>query len=104
MQDPHVLGDGARKWVRALAMFLIEKQKQQTGAWGYPDSREDFSNTQYALLGLRAAKDCGIPVPPGVWLRVLEHALARQEADGPKVKRIIPCEPTGWHDVCGRVR
>jgi hypothetical protein len=68
----------------------MARQQQETGGWGYPQNREDFSNTQYALLGLRAARDCGVPIPPMVWLRTLERALARQEPDGAKVLRTVP--------------
>lgn len=45
------------------------------GSWEYDDSKTrsgDNSNSQYALLGLQAATEAGIPVKPEVW------ALARQ--------------------------
>lgn len=89
IQNPCHLPPEIREWLRTLAMFLVDKQKQETGGWGYPMNREDFSNTQYALLGLRAAKDCGIPIPPGTWLRIIERTLARQEQDGPEVQRTV---------------
>lgn len=89
LKNPCSMPDDVREWVAAMARYLVEKQKIETGGWGYPETREDFSNTQYALLGLRAAKDCGVPIPPGTWLKALERGLARQEADGPKVKRIL---------------
>ena len=45
------------------------------GSWTYSDSKRakpgDNSNTQYALLGLHAASEAGVPVKPEVW------ALAR---------------------------
>jgi hypothetical protein len=40
------------------------------GSWTYDDgkgSQGDNSNTQYALLGLQAASEVGIPVKPEVW-------------------------------------
>ena len=82
------------EWVRALANHLVQTQKP-TGDWGYPHLRPDYSNTQYALLGLREAKDCGIPIPPQIWMLTIERALSRQEQDGPKVNRIIPPKRPG---------
>ncbi len=76
-------------WVRDMGLWLAEKQKP-TGGWGYPANREDWSNTQYALLGLRAARDCGVKIPPGVFLKAAQRALALQEKDGPKVRRTMP--------------
>ena len=41
------------------------------GSWSYSESKlrrpGDNSNTQYALLGLHAAGEVGIPVKPTVW-------------------------------------
>ncbi len=41
------------------------------GSWTYSDSKRtrpgDNSNTQYALLGLHAASEAGVPVKPEVW-------------------------------------
>ncbi len=48
---------------------------QWPGSWTYDEiksSQGDNSNTQYALLGLHAASEAGIPVRPQVW------ALSRQ--------------------------
>ncbi len=87
-KGPCGLPEDAFNWVRDMAQWLA-RQQQQTGGWGYPQNREDFSNTQYAMLGLRAAKDCGVPIPPMVWMRALERSLARQEQEGEKVLRIL---------------
>lgn len=66
--------------------------------------RIDHSNTQYAVLGLRAAAMCGIPIKPAVWRRVLEHFLKTQQtrglADGPTLSN--SAEPTGWGYVVGQ--
>lgn len=76
-------------WVREMGLWLANNQKQ-TGGWGYPQNREDWSNSQYALLGLRAARDCGVKIPPGVFLKAMQRALKLQEQDGPKVPRTMP--------------
>lgn len=56
---------------------------QHKEVWGYPFEREeDHSNTQYALLGLGAARRLGMDVPlPGLQ-RALDHFLKAQEQDG----------------------
>jgi hypothetical protein len=56
-----------------------------TGSWGYSERRGsvgDNSNTQYALLGLNAAVEAGIPIPAEVWRNARLHWLACQQADG----------------------
>jgi hypothetical protein len=64
----------------------------ETKGWGYPNSPSndmsgwiDVSNTQYALLGLKAASRCGIPVPEATWETALELLLAWQQPTGPAV-------------------
>ena len=94
-QNPCELPDDVKAWVRDMATWLASQQKD-TGGWGYPIHREDFSNTQYALLGLRAARDCGVKIAPTVFLKTLERALALQETEGPKVPRsLAPDRPGG---------
>jgi hypothetical protein len=55
------------------------------GSWTYSDSKRtrpgDNSNTQYALLGLHAASEVGVPVKPEVWER------ARQYWEGAQSKK-----------------
>ena len=59
------------------------------GEWGYPGNHgnprgihADLSNTQYALLGLRAATHAGVDVDEQIWLRVSEWLCERQESYG----------------------
>ena len=70
---------------------LLEWQRQ--GHWSYPDqpnddgftgwkgmpANPDLSNTQYAVLGLRAAAHAGIAIPDKLWSDVIENALRLQE-------------------------
>ena len=86
--NPCKLPEDASKWIRDMKSWLISVQEKE-GGWSYPKPREDLSNTQYALLGLRAARDCGGKVPGRVFKRVIERMLATQEQDGPKVLRSI---------------
>lgn len=64
----------------------------ETKGWGYPAGPSgdtpgwvDVSNTQYALLGLKAASRCGVAVPEAVWASALEMLLAWQQPQGPVV-------------------
>jgi hypothetical protein len=97
------------KWAREIAGCLAGAQNDR-GGWSYhvaPDAdpaggggsgagakrfgnflpHYDHSNTQYALLGLKHAARCGVPIDDGVWKRSLEHFLAAQEKTGPEVRR-----------------
>ena len=57
------------KWLLAARVFADKEQKQFRG-WGYTrGGGSDNSNTQYALLGLHAAKQAGIAIDRSVWSR-----------------------------------
>lgn len=81
-------------WIKDMAMWLVSTQEDK-GGFGYPKPREDLSNTQYALLGLRAARECGGKVPGRVFKRVIDRMLELQEQDGPKVLRTLGGEKKG---------
>lgn len=74
---------GGHPGMEALAKRLMEAQ-DGNGAWGYSRGASwDHSNSQFALLGLRAAADRGVEVPERVWRLAKEHwtgALAREDA------------------------
>ena len=56
------------------------------GSWSYSESKKgrpgDNSNTQYALLGLHAASEAGIPVKPTVWELSRGYWERSQKRDG----------------------
>ena len=56
------------------------------GSWTYSDSKRgrpgDNSNTQYALLGLHAASEAGVPVKPSVWELSRTYWERSQKHDG----------------------
>jgi hypothetical protein len=90
------LPEDAKRWVQSLADSLVNSRQEAKGyLWGYPQYDVDLSNTQYAFLGLRAARDCGAAVPPALFEQAIRSMLARQEPDGPKVKRTIPATGPG---------
>src|SRR5262249_17952732 len=55
------------------------------GSWSYSDTKRkngDNSNTQYALLGLHAASEAGVPVKPEVWVLARAYWEQFQKRDG----------------------
>lgn len=80
--------DGLRpkpKVVRKLPL----KQSRVPAGWG------DFSNTQYAALGLRAAHDAGIVLPKDVIVRAIQAINAAQQAGPPPQGGAAPSLPSG---------
>jgi hypothetical protein len=77
-----------RKWLTSAVAFL-EKHQGTSGYWKYPFfGEEDLSNTQFAILALKAAERMGAKVDPQVYLRSVEILLRCQEAAGPEVAAV----------------
>ncbi len=87
-------------WMQELVRF-VEGNQNPIGAWRYGSrvgryakgtNRNpvdyDHSNTQYALLGLKAASRSGVEVNPKVYLKALKHLLGAQQASGPETPRV----------------
>jgi hypothetical protein len=62
---------------RASFDFLVASQR--AGVWGYPNDPLDMSNTQFALLGLRAGSKLGFAVPEKTLARCASALLAWQD-------------------------
>ena len=71
-------------WMKEGVKFLV--QHQRNGYWRYPFGDFDLSNTQYALLGLKAASRCGVKIPRRVWTSALEFHLEYQKEKGEEVE------------------
>ncbi|MCE9596149.1 MAG: hypothetical protein K8S98_18320 [Planctomycetes bacterium] len=78
----------SKERMRPLAKALLAWQR--SGLWSYPtewngtrwtdvQAGRDLSNTQYAVLGLRAAAAAGIEVPMKVWIDLIDGVLRLQE-------------------------
>jgi len=62
-------------------------EASQAGMWNYGRGQlgggnADNSNTQYAVMGLRAAARAGVPVKRETWQRVAEHFVKSQNSKG----------------------
>lgn len=96
LEAAKVTAPAAKRRAHDASVFLVGAQLPR-GAWGYgghvagvpqlgaPGSY-DNSNTQFALLGLRAGHKLGGDPKPEVWRRAGEHLLAEQARDGVEVE------------------
>jgi hypothetical protein len=90
-----------RRLLNSAVRWLLSKQ--QANIWRYPggspggttpenggsgplSGMEDFSNTQYAMLALNAARRLGYPIQSNVWLKAADYCFKNQEKTGPEVK------------------
>ena len=63
-------------WMRELLEALLRNQLSN-GSFAYkPGAGGDLSNTQYGVLGLRAAAQYGLKVPPEAWDKVAQYTLS----------------------------
>ncbi len=69
-------------WLEAAQ--IKPNQRGAVGSWTYTEVAQggDNSNTQYALLGLNAASEAGVPVRPEVWALARAHWERTQRRDG----------------------
>jgi Domain of unknown function (DUF4159)/Sigma-70, region 4 len=68
------------------AQIQMNSRVPWPGSWSYSDTKRpqvgDNSNTQYALLGLHAATEVGVPVNPQVWTLARSYWEMGQKFDG----------------------
>jgi hypothetical protein len=74
--------------IKRNAQWLLKTRIMDKGrliGWSYPHQRNtipDNSNTQYALLGLHAAKSAGIHIDPAVWESIRAYYISSQSDGG----------------------
>ncbi len=87
-QFVRTISDGQRAVMTRCVDWLVKSQLE-SGYWSYSlDGRHgsgDLSNTQFAILGLRAASRCGVDVPAGTWVKAIDALLRSQATSGEKV-------------------
>ena len=95
-------------WIREMVNWLEGRliQPQQDGqswdgrGWRYPGAAQDgatvdMSNTQYAILGLKAASRMGVRIRnEDVWRDLVTYTMELQCEDGPEVRRRFMTEST----------
>jgi hypothetical protein len=83
------------QWAKTLADALISNQAK-SGAWSYSGNATtgDQSNTQFAAMGLKAARRLGVDVPRQTWKRLAEYLMAIQCHQGDPISVKI----TGFSD------
>src|SRR5688572_6498022 len=84
---PHLQQGGSRTRAQAMlqkaADWLMAAQAKG-GGWSYSTKNEqhDHSNSQFGILGLRAAANAGIKIKKDVWEREVNHYKTSQLRDG----------------------
>lgn len=79
-----------KEYAKKLVQSCGNGSRDRGGRWGYPGNHDeqdmtwtDLSNTQYAVLGLRAARRCGVKAgTKRFWTRVANDLLEDQESYG----------------------
>ncbi|MCY3020488.1 MAG: DUF4159 domain-containing protein [Planctomycetota bacterium] len=72
----HMLKDQTYRRVAERMAHALQNRQSPNGGWG------DNSRTQFALLGLKAAQDLGVRVPPDVFKRARRYVEGGQLPDG----------------------
>ncbi len=74
-EDPALL-----PWMKELTETLLSFQRG--GGFNYPWGGVDLSNTQYGVLGLRAAAQQGIAIPPAAFEKAAQQVLQWSAEEG----------------------
>lgn len=102
-------------WMNDLVTYL-HGCRAENGAWRYGETAEygsrgqrntrdhDFSNTQYAILGLRAAAELGCTVKSEIWSDLLQFIIVSQEPTGPEVAAVDGDRPGATRSTTTRDR
>lgn len=97
---PRALTAADRAWIDQIVKELLDHRYK--GLWSYTKNpgTGDISNAQFALLGLRAAANCGVNIDPRIWDESLDYFLKFQDPDGPKVTfPVLRSSPTPGRTV-----
>jgi hypothetical protein len=71
-----------RGYLSMIVSYLLAHQNPN-GSWDYSGrTHGDTSITQYAVLGLWEAENCGVAISPVVWERIASWHMSTQCADG----------------------
>ena len=68
--------------MHAAAQWLLDHFREEDGAWAYPESGSDLSNTQYAVLGLWSAERKGFEIPKNIWPALSRGVMEHQSDNG----------------------
>ena len=88
--------DRAVAMLQRAADWLMAAQAKGGGWWyGTKNDQHDHSNTQFAVLGLRAAANAGAKIRKDVWDREVNHWKTAQLKDGSWAYRTCYKDQTG---------
>ena len=71
-----------------MVTWLVNGRINKTGEWSYDSGsgRPDFSNSQFAILGLEIGVEHGIRVPSEVFHEIINHFIKKLTLDGGKTE------------------
>jgi len=78
----HALGPAYDAHIHRLCGWLVEHFNDGAKLWGYPDGTPDLSNTQFAVLGLKAGALHGYDAPRDLWRTLLKSVPRLQHRSG----------------------
>ena len=84
--------------IHDLARVGVRSRNSSTGSWTYQMQRGgsgDNSNSQYAILGLNAASEAGIPIESNIWNLARLYWEGCQQSDGGWAYRVARLPSTG---------
>jgi hypothetical protein len=85
---PVKVPEKVRSWLQGATNWLLNVWDGDYWTYASESGDGDLSNTQFAVLALRSASQCGIKISPKVWQRLLGLLLSRQQSSGPPVEII----------------
>jgi hypothetical protein len=97
-----------RQWLAGAVAYLSQHQ-DLNGLWKYPFFGDpDISNTQFAILALKAAERMGVKVDPEIYLKIATQLVECQEKGGQQVMSFpVPAADrriAGLHDRRDRLK
>jgi hypothetical protein len=78
-----------------LVEWLVDARARGQGAWTYGKSSGgyDYSNSQFAILGLQVGIENGIRIPKEVFIEIANHFLRTLQADGRQRESSVTFNP-----------
>ena len=77
----NALGPAAGPTIHRICDWLVGNFDMGRGLWAYPGGVHDLSNTQYAVLALKAAERHGYEAPEKLWRKLLD-SMPRMQSEG----------------------
>lgn len=93
-RDNPAIGKEYRPRLKQSVEHFVRTQNK-LGVWRYGPGAQDFdnSNVQFAVLALGVGAKRGVPMDPSVWIKVMDHFVKGQQAEGPETAERLTLKP-----------